>query len=48
MFIENEKLVAHGTAKLMAINNIQTIRDVVDYASAESLPSTFLAECCAT
>lgn len=38
MFNEKGKLVAHGTSKLMAINNKQTISEVVDYVSAESLP----------
>ena len=48
MFNENEKLVAHGTSKLMAINNKQTIREVVDYICAERLPSKFLVENCTT
>lgn len=48
MFNENEKLVAHGTSKLMAISNKQTMREVVDYVSAERLPLKFIAECCAT
>lgn len=45
MFNEKGKLVAHGTSKLMAINNKQTISEVVDYVSAESLPSKFVKEC---
>ena len=39
---ENGKLLAHGTSKLMAIDNKQTINEVVDYVSAERLPSKFL------
>jgi uncharacterized protein (TIGR00369 family) len=45
MFNESGKLVAHGTSKLMAIKNKQTMSDVVDYVSAEKLPSKFLREC---
>ncbi len=46
MFDENEKLVAHGTSKLMAIKNKQTMSEVIDYVSAEKLPLKFLSECC--
>ena len=45
MFNENEKLLAHGTSKLMAIRNKQTMRDVVDYVSAERLPPKFIENC---
>ena len=45
MFNEDEKLVAHGTSKLMAINNKQTISEVVDYVSAEKLPRKFVRGC---
>jgi len=48
MFSENGKLVAHGTSKLMALNNKQTMSDVVDYVSAARLPSKFEKECYAT
>ncbi len=48
MFSESKKLVAHGTSKLMAINNKQTMNDVVDYVSADKLPSKFLGKCYAT
>ena len=34
MFNEKDKLVAHGTSKLMTINNKQTMSEVVDYVSA--------------
>ena len=44
MFDENGKLVAHGTSKLMAINNKQTMSEVIDYVSAERLPSKFVLE----
>lgn len=45
MFDRNEKLVAHGTSKLMAITGKQTMSDVVDYVSAEELPPKYLGEC---
>jgi len=45
MFNKDEKLVAHGTSKLMAINNKQTMNEVVDYVSAERLPSKFIKDC---
>ena len=48
MFNENEKPVAHETSKLMAINNKQTMNEVVDYVSAERLPSKFLRRYYAT
>jgi len=48
MFSKNRKLVAHGTSKLMAISNKQTMNDVVDYVSAERLPSKFMGKCYAT
>ena len=41
MFNENGKLLAHGTSKLMAIDNKQTMSEVVDYVSAEKLPAKF-------
>ena len=44
MFNEVGKLVAHGTSKLMTINNKQTISDVVDYVSAQRLPAKFIRE----
>ena len=44
MFTDNGKLVAHGTSKLMTINNKQTMGEVVDYVSAEKLPSKFVKE----
>lgn len=43
MFNDNEKLVAHGTSKLMVISNKQTMSEVVDYVASESLPSKFLS-----
>lgn len=36
------KVVAHGTSKLMVTRSKQTIDDVVDYVSADKLPSKFL------
>ncbi|MCG6911079.1 MAG: PaaI family thioesterase [Deltaproteobacteria bacterium] len=42
MFDRNGKLLAHGTSKLMVINNKQTISDVVDYVSAERVPPKFV------
>ena len=44
MFSQNEKLVAHGTSKLMVINRKQTMSEVVDYVSGEKLPRKFLRE----
>jgi uncharacterized protein (TIGR00369 family) len=44
MFNGTQKLVAHGTSKLMAISNQQTIHDAVDYTAAEGLPSKFLRD----
>ncbi|MCG8531271.1 MAG: PaaI family thioesterase, partial [Desulfovibrionales bacterium] len=44
MFNEKGSLVAHGTSKLMTVNNKQTMSDVVDYVSAEKLPSKFVKE----
>jgi uncharacterized protein (TIGR00369 family) len=45
MFNEKGHLVAHGTSKLMAIKNKQTMSEVVDYVSAEKLPLKFIKEC---
>jgi uncharacterized protein (TIGR00369 family) len=45
MFNENGKLAAHGTSKLMALNNKQTMSEVVDYICADRLPAKFLKEC---
>jgi len=42
MFNEDGKLVAHGTSKLMVLNNIQTMSAVVDYVSSEQLPAKFV------
>ena len=44
MFSDKGKLVAHGTSKLMALDNKQTMSDVVDYVSAARLPSKFVKE----
>jgi len=44
MFCENGKLVAHGTSKLMAINNMQTINDVAAYLSTGCIPPKFIGE----
>ena len=41
MLNEKGKLVAHGTSKLMVLNNMQTINDVVDYVSSQGLPAKF-------
>lgn len=42
MLDEKGKLVAHGTSKLMVLNHMQTIKDVVDYVSSERLPAKFI------
>ena len=42
MINENGKVFAHGTSKLLVINNKQTMNEVVDYVSAERLPSKFV------
>jgi len=39
---KDEKVLAHGTSKLMVTRNMQTIDDVIDYVSADKLPSKFL------
>jgi len=45
MFSDKGKLVAHGTSKLMALDNKQTMSDVVDYVSADKLPPKFVKDC---
>jgi len=45
MFNENDKLVAHGTSKIMTINNKQTMSEVVDYSFAGKLPRKFVRRC---
>lgn len=47
MFCGSNKLVAHGTSKLMVIQNKQTICEAVDYMSAEKLPPKYIEEYCA-
>ena len=44
MLNENGKLVAHGTSKLMVLSNMQTINEVVDYVSSDSLPAKFAGD----
>lgn len=41
---ENGKILAHGTSKLMVTHNKQTMNEVVDYVSADRLPSKFLGK----
>lgn len=41
MLNENGKLVAHGTSKLMVVHNKQTINEVIEFVSADRLPSKF-------
>jgi uncharacterized protein (TIGR00369 family) len=48
MINENGKVFAHGTSKLLVIHNKQTMNEVVDYVSAERLPSKFVKESHAT
>jgi uncharacterized protein (TIGR00369 family) len=48
MINENGKVFAHGTSKLLVIHNKQTMNEVVDYVSAEKLPSKFIKESHAT
>lgn len=45
MINENGKVFAHGTSKLLVIHNKQTMNEVVDYVSADRLPSKFVKEC---
>ena len=42
MFDQNKRILAHGTSKLMVTRNKQTIDDVINYVSADRLPSKFL------
>ncbi len=39
---ENGRILAHGTSKLMVTPGMQTIDDVINYISADKLPSKFL------
>jgi hypothetical protein len=39
---KNEKLLAHGTSKLMVAHNKQSINDVVDYIGSSKFQHTFL------
>lgn len=48
MINENGKVFAHGTSKLLVVHNKQTMNEVVDYVSAERLPSKFVKESHAT
>jgi uncharacterized protein (TIGR00369 family) len=48
MINDNGKVFAHGTSKLLVIHNKQTMNEVVDYVSAERLPSKFVKESHAT
>jgi len=48
MINENGKVFAHGTSKLLVIHNKQTMNEVVDYVSAERLPSKFVKKSHAT
>jgi len=45
---QSGKVLAHGTSKLMVIHNKQTMKEVVDYVSAEKLPSKFIRKYCGT
>lgn len=38
----NEKVLAHGTSKLMVIRGKQSIQDMVDYVGANKLPPKFI------
>ena len=42
MFNEAGKVIAHGTSKLMVTQNMQTMKDVVDFVAADKLPEKFL------
>jgi len=39
---KDEKLLAHGTSKLMVTHNKQSINDVVDYIGSSKLPQKYL------
>ena len=42
MFDADDKMLAHGTSKLMVTRNQQSISDVVNYIGTEKLPAKFL------
>ena len=42
MFDKNEKVLAHGTSKLMVTHNKQSMTDLVSYLGSTQLPHKFL------
>ncbi|ACL05550.1 thioesterase superfamily protein [Desulfatibacillum aliphaticivorans] len=45
MFDEKGRMTGYGTSKLMVAGNKQTMSEVINYVSAEKLPSKFIGGC---